>query len=184
MTFDDRVADYLPPRYRLGQLRRLMGMLARETAGTSTELGRPLEQIAESVRKRGLVVLISDLLVPVADVLKRLGYLRSRGHDVLVLRVLDPAEVDFSFGAAAMFQDLESGRRLYVDPAAARGEYRRRFAEHAAQLKQGCVELGVDFAQLTTDQPLELALFELLMVRQQREKRATRRAGRARRSSA
>jgi uncharacterized protein (DUF58 family) len=181
MTFDEQVADYLPPRHRLGQLPRLMGMLARETAGKSTEVGRPLEQIAESVRKRGLVVLVSDLLVPVAAVLTRLGYLRSRGHDVLVLRVLDPAELGFSFGAAAMFQDLESGRRLYIDPSAARDEYRRRFAQHAAQLKQGCVELGVDFAQLTTDEPLELALFELLMVRQRRQKQATRRAGRARR---
>jgi uncharacterized protein (DUF58 family) len=184
LTFDEQVADYLPPRHRLGQLRRLMGMLARGTAGTATAVGRPLEQIAESVRKRGLVVLVSDLLVPAADVLTRLGYLRSRGHDVLVLRVLDPAEVEFSFGAAAMFQDLESGRRLYIDPAAARGEYRRRFDEHAAELKQGCVELGVDFAQLTTDQPLELALFELLVVRQQRGKQLARRTARPRRARA
>ncbi len=66
----------------------------------------------------------------------KLGYLRSRGHDVMVLRVLDPAEVDFTFAAPGMFHDLESGRDLYIDPQAARGEYQRRFNEHAAELNQ------------------------------------------------
>jgi uncharacterized protein (DUF58 family) len=184
LTFDEEVADYLPPRHRAGHLRRLYGMLDRETAGRSTDLSRPLERIAESVRKRGLVVLISDLLTPAAEFRTRLGYLRSRGHDILVLQVLDPAEVDFTFTAPLMFNDLESGRRLYIDPKAARTDYQRRFNEHAAELKQACTDLGVDFARLTTDQPLEFALFDLLNLRERRGKRMSRRAGPARRANA
>jgi len=182
LTFADDVADYLPPRHRSGHLRRLYGMLDRDTAGRSTDLSRPLERIAESVRKRGLVVLISDLLAPVAEFRTRLGYLRSRGHDVLVLQVRDPAEVEFTFTAPLMFHDLESGQRIYIDPAAARADYQRRFNEHAAELRQACSDLGVDFARLTTDQPLERALFDLLNVRERRGRRIAHRAPTARRS--
>jgi uncharacterized protein (DUF58 family) len=184
LTFDEEVADYLPPRHRAGHLRRLYGMLDREPAGRSTDLSRPLERIAESVRKRGLVVLISDLLTPAAEFRTRLGYLRSRGHDILVLQVLDPAEVDFMFTTPLMFNDLESGRRLYIDPDAARADYQRRFNDHAAELKQACTDLGIDFVRLTTDQPLELALFDLLNLRERRGKRITRRAGSTRRANA
>lgn len=183
LTFADDVADFLPPRHRAGHLRRLFGMLDRDTAGRATNLSRPLERIAESVRKRGLVVLISDLLAPVEEFRTRLGYLRSRGHDALVLQVLDPTEVNFTFAAPQMFHDLESGRKLYIDPQTARSDYQRRFGEHAAELKKACLDLGVDFGQLTTDQPLELALFDLLHVRDRRGRRLARRTGRPRRTA-
>jgi uncharacterized protein (DUF58 family) len=183
LTFDEQVSDFLPPRHRPGHLRRLIGLLDRQTAGRSTDIARPLEQIAESVRKRGLVVLISDLLAPVEALRPKLGYLRFRGHDVVVLRVLDPAEVDFPFSSAAMFHDLESGRHLYIDPHTARAEYQRRFSEHSAQLKQVCDDLGIDLAQLTIDRPLELALFDLLQARLRRGRRAVRRMPRRRRAA-
>jgi uncharacterized protein (DUF58 family) len=183
LTFDEAISEFLPPRHRPGHLRRMMVTLERETGGQSTDLARPLEQVAESVRKRGLVVLISDLLAPVDDLQTKLSYLRSRGHDVVVLRVLDPAEVDFTFAAPGMFHDLESGRTIYIDPVAARSEYKRRFSEHATQLRDACAQLGIDFAQLTTDRPLELALFDLLHARMRRGRRTMRRVARRRRAS-
>src|SRR5262249_26471103 len=79
LTFDEGISEYLPPRHRPGHLRRIMVALEREMGGLSTDLTKPLEQIAGSVRKRGLVVLISDLLAPVEDLQNKLGYLRSRG---------------------------------------------------------------------------------------------------------
>jgi uncharacterized protein (DUF58 family) len=183
LTFDEAIAEYLPPRHRPGHLRRLMGVLERATAGRSTNVARPLEQIAESVRKRGLVVLISDLLAP-SDVLRpKLGYLRSRGHDVVVLRVLDRSELEFQFAAPGMFHDLETGRQLYIDPQTARAEYRRRFGAHAADLKRTCMDLGIDFAEIMTDQPLELALFNLLQARLRRGRRYVRHAPRKRRAA-
>ncbi len=109
ITFEDRITEYLPPRHRPGHLRRLMAVLEREPAGRATNLEKPLEEIAATVRKRGLVILISDLLAPMGSLAAKLGYLRSRGHDVIVLRVLDPAEVGFTFSLPAMFQDVESG---------------------------------------------------------------------------
>ena len=177
LTFDDKVTDYLPPRHRPGQLRRLMGMLEHEPQGNATDLTRPLEEIAATVRKRGLVILISDLLVPPDTLKTRLGYLKSRGHDVVLLRVLDPAEVDFTFANPAMFRDVESGRELYVDPDAVRVDYLRRFGEHAAQITKACSDLGIEFQQIGTDRPLELVLFDLLKARMRRGRAPARRAG-------
>lgn len=165
VTFDEKIADHVPARYRPGHLHRLMVCLERAVAGRSTDLATPLEQIASTVRKRGMIVLISDLLAGM-DLLKaQLGYLRSQGHEVVILRVLDPAELELSFDKPAMFVDLESGRDLYVDPAAARNQYRENFAKHAHGIEKTCRELGIVFHQFSTARPLELALFDFLQHR-------------------
>jgi uncharacterized protein (DUF58 family) len=168
ITFEDRITDYLPPRHRPGHLRRLIGMLEREPQGKSTDLAKPLEEIAATVRKRGLIVLISDVLVPLDTLKTRLGYLRSRGHDVVILRVLDPAEVGFTFSNPSMFVDVESGRQMYVEPSTARAEYLRRFAAHADQISKACADLGIELVPIGTDRPLELVLFDLLRARMRR----------------
>jgi uncharacterized protein (DUF58 family) len=176
LTFDDKVTEYLPPRHRPGQLRRLMGILEREPQGKATDLAGPLEEIAATVRKRGLIILISDLLVPLETLKTRLGYLRSRGHDVVLLRILDPAEVHFTFTNPSMFKDVESGREMYVDPDAVRAEYLRRFGEHATELAKICSDLGIELAPETTDRPLELVLFDLLKARMRKGGPARRNA--------
>ncbi len=183
ITFDATIQEFLPARFRPGHLHRLMMALERAPAGKATDLVAPLEQIAQTASKRGLVVLLSDLLAPLEAVETRLGYLRSRGHEVVVMRVLDPAEIDFPFQDAALFQDVESGRELYVDPKLARERYRQRFAEHAIGLAQACNKLGISLVDLRTDRPLELALFDFLSTRLARGRQVARRSG-GRRSSA
>jgi uncharacterized protein (DUF58 family) len=180
LTFDEHVREYLPPRRQAGHWRRLLAslerVLAAAGAGTSTDLAAPIEQIAALARKRGLIVLISDMLSSIDDLETRLGYLRSQGHEVVVFRVLDPAELDFPFASPALFEDLESSRELYVDPAAAKSEYLRRFQNHAAGIAAACRNLGVDLYTFTTARPMELALYEFLGSRESRHKRIARRA--------
>lgn len=175
LTFDEDIAEYLPARFRPGHLQRLMLALDRPVAGASTDLARPLERIAEIVTWRGLIVLVSDLLAPIEILQSRLGYLRARGHEMVLLRILDPTESEFPFDQPAMFHDLESGRDLYVDPAAARPEYLRRFAEHEAGLRSICSGLGIDLFPMTIDRPLELILFDFLNARLRRGKTLARR---------
>ena len=182
VTFGDRILDMIPPRYRAGHLRRLMVMLENTTSGESTDIASPLEQIAQTVSKRGLVVLVSDLLAPVEQFAKQFNYLRSRGHDSVVLRTLAPSEVDFNFDQATMFKDLETGREIYVDPQNAVAEYQRKFREHESEIQEMCDQLGIDLFQIRTDQPLETALFSLIQARAQRGqtvKRATQTGGQA-----
>jgi uncharacterized protein (DUF58 family) len=175
VTFDQQVTQYLPARFRPGHLHRLLLVLEQAVAGQSTDLAAPLEQIARTVRKRGLIILVSDLLTPWGTLEKQLGQLRSLGHEVLILRVLDPMEIDFRFSDAAIFEDAESGRRLYVDPDAVRREYRLRFESHEKSVRETCAELGIDFRALTIDEPLETALFDFLSARQRFRRLVTRR---------
>jgi uncharacterized protein (DUF58 family) len=177
VTFDEKIADYLPARYRPGHLHRLMVCLERAVAGTSTDLASPLEQVAATVRKRGMLVLMSDLLAPTEALASHLGYLRSQGHEIVILRVLDPSEVDFKFDAAATFVDLESGRDLYIDPDVARQQYQRNFSRHEEQIRQTCRDLGIGFYQLISSQPLELALFDFLQSRLHARREIVRRRG-------
>ncbi len=177
VTFDAAIQEYLPARYRPGHTHRIMVALERAPAGISTDLAAPLEQVARTARKRGLVVLLSDLLAPLDTLETHLGYLRSQGHEVAVMRVLDPAEVDFPFRDATMFHDVETGRELYVDPDLVRERYRQQFAAHAQALRTVCHRLGVDLYDLPTDRPLEHALFDLLNARMRRGRQVTRRSG-------
>lgn len=168
VTFEDCVVEYLPPRSRRGHLAQIMAALHREPAGKATDLVKPLEEVAGVTPRRSLFVLFSDLLVPVEAVRTAIGNLRAAGHDVIVMRVLDPEEERFTFATPAMFQDAESGREVFVDPRTASAEYRRRFAAHAAALRQTCTSVGADFETMTTERPLELTLFDLLRARARR----------------
>jgi uncharacterized protein (DUF58 family) len=175
VTFDEQIQEFLPARFRPGHLHRIMLCLERSLSGTSTNLALPLEQIARTATKRGMIVLVSDLLAPLADLESQLGTLRSRGHEVVVVRVLDPAEASFGFDEAVLFEDLESGRQLYVDPQAVRENYLAQFAEHTAAIQTICNNLGIDYYSITTDQPLELALFDFLNARLHRGRHVARR---------
>lgn len=165
LTFDEGVRDYLPPRHRSGHLRRLMLTLEQPASGRATNLLPPLQRVAEIVRKRGLMVLISDFLAPLDDLEQALTQIAARGHELIVFQVLDPAEVTFELRGTAVFEDLESGRTLTVDPVATRKDYRRQLEAHCAQVAALCQRLGGAHVRLSTDQPLELALHDFLRSR-------------------
>ncbi len=175
LTFDSQVREYLPTRHRPGHLRQLMLALEKPAEGRSTDLAVPLRRIAELVRKRGLIVLISDLLAPIEDLAGPLGLLTAGGHEVIIFQTLDPAELTFDFNAAARFEDLESGHDIFLDPAHAREDYQRRLAAHIEGLRATCQKLGITHVQLSTAQPLELALFDFLKARADRGKIVRRR---------
>ncbi|RFC43980.1 MAG: Uncharacterized conserved protein, DUF58 family, contains vWF domain [Verrucomicrobia bacterium] len=176
-TFHERIAEQLPPRSRPGHLRRFLAMLQREACGTGTGLERMLRQIPVLCRKRGLVVVVSDFLVPAGEIVSGLKSLRAAGHDVVLFRVLDPVEVTFAFDRAGHFLDVESGRELFVNPIAAGERYRQRFAEHEQAVRQAAQENRIEWVSLTTDRPLEEALWEFLTRRrrQRNAKTASRR---------
>jgi uncharacterized protein (DUF58 family) len=130
--------------------------------------------MAEIVRKRGVMVLLSDFLAPIERLEAELITITAGGHEVILFQVLDPAEMAFEFGTPMMFQDLESGRTLFIDPATARKEYLRKLEEHCAALRATCQRLGVAYLRLATDHPLELALFDFMRERMQRRRSVRR----------
>jgi uncharacterized protein (DUF58 family) len=126
----------------------------------------PLRKLSEHFRRRSILVLISDLYDEPRRVLGAVGRLRNRGNDLIVMHVLDPAELEFPFEDAASFEDMESGERLPVVPAHLRGQYRALVAGHVAELSRLLGEHGVDYALFDTSRPLDHALFEYLSSRQ------------------
>jgi uncharacterized protein (DUF58 family) len=171
LTFDEQLRDILPARNRAGHLRQLMLALDKPVAGTATDLKLPLTRIMQMVRKRGVVVLISDLLTPLTELQRALAELSAFGHEAIVFHVLDPAEAQFEFSDAAIFEDIENGRKLYVDAAAARKSYLGKFRAHCDEARSACERHGVGYVQLTSDRPLEIALFDFLRQRMERSKR-------------
>ena len=174
LRFDEGMREYLPARHRTGHLRTLMVALEQPAGGKSTDLSAPLKRVAEAVRKRGLVVLISDFLAPIENLEPHLLTLNACGHDVILFQVLDPAEVTFNFRGASVFHDLESDRALFIDPAAARKEYLRKLEAHCANLRSVAQRLGFAYYRSVSDQPLELALFDFLRARMQLGRRVRR----------
>lgn len=176
-TFDDKIREYLPPRNRPGYLRRLLLAMEAAPKGRTTDLGAPLRRIAQMLTKRGLIVLISDLLASIDRLESDLGYLCAGGHDVVLFHVLDPAELNFDFDSPALFQDVESGRNMYVDPFDVQTSYKRRLDRHLAKTESICRTLGIDYHLFATDRPFDLALLDFLHDRMRRRKRLRRRAG-------
>lgn len=155
-------SEFLPPLHRRGHLQQLMHVLEQPSEGRQTLLADGLTRLAGLSRRRGLVVLISDLLTEPESLDQPLGYLRGLGHQVLILRVLERGEIDLQLPSSSMVRDLETGRELYVDPEQAREGYRTRFQQHAQQLSDICQRRGVRLFTVTIDQPLDVALLELI----------------------
>jgi uncharacterized protein (DUF58 family) len=169
-TFDAEVRDYLPARHRHGHLRQLMLALEKRGGGNETNLNAPLRRMSELIRKRGVVVLISDLLAPILELELSLGRLTAAGHEVVIFQVLDPNELKFDFHNAMLFHDIESERDVYLDPEAVRAEYQRKLADHNETIEKTCRKLGISFHLVTTDRPLESSLSDFLRSRGRRGK--------------
>ena len=168
--FDEHVRTIVPARYRPGQLRRLFVTLEEPASGLSTNPGVALEDVAQRLRKRGLVILISDMLAPVQQMGDGLRLLRGCLHDLVVFQVLDPAEKTLNFDGPKLFEDLENGQKIFSDPDTIRNEYLSRLDAHNRAVQAECEAVGAAWRQLITNEPLELALAEFLQARRQRRR--------------
>ena len=165
-TFHEDIAERLPARNRPGHLRRLMLMLEKECAGNATGLAGMLDKIPILARKRGMVVVISDFLVPFESLEHGLRQLHAGGHDVVLFQVLDPAEQSFDFDKASHFRDAETGEEFFVDPAAAKRGYTTKFEAHQEALRSAAVTYGMDYVLLDTSHPFDDALWQFVNRRQ------------------
>jgi len=176
LTFDHEIADVLPARFRTGQLKRILSLLGRPPRGTTTDVCAPLNHLAEIVRHRSLIIILSDFLVDPESLRAPLAFLRARRHDVMLIRVLDPSEAELALDKPTMLRDLETGREMFVDPATAKVIYQNRFKKHEQSLVELAGNLGIGWTSLLTKQPMDLALLELLN-RQQRPHSGSRSSG-------
>jgi uncharacterized protein (DUF58 family) len=158
IRFDDAVRTSIPPRARSGQWRRLVAALAESGNGRASDLASALGQAARLVTRRGMVILISDLLVDVDTALPALRGLRAAGHDVTVLHVMDPAERDFTLAGEARYTDPESELDVPAAAADVRAAYRTTVDRVIEEWKERLGALGAGYEVILTDQPYAIPL--------------------------
>ncbi len=167
-AFDKDVRRSVPVRSQRNHLSAINGALQVTTPDDKTEIGRILRGVAESHPRRALMVLVSDLLVDLPDLIKGLKLLRQRGHDVLVLHVMDDDELDFPFSGPTRFEGLESSDALNCNPRALRETYLTGLQEYLDSVRHQCASYEIDYALLRTSESLAAALTAFLTRRSAR----------------
>ncbi len=151
----DKVDLKLDARNSFQHLNDLLRRVQESEPGSTTNIAEALHQIAATVHKRALIVVISDLLDNAEDVTRALAHFRKQHHDVIVFQVLDPQELDFDFKKGCCFEDLETDERVTVNPRALARDYVRLFGEFLDQYREACAAQKIDYRLARTDQPID-----------------------------
>ena len=167
VIYDDEVRELLPAKNGSRHTRQLLERLASHETRGRTDTHKALHTLAANLSRRGLVVMLSDLLDDPDAIHHAVAHFRHRGNDVLLLQILDPAELDLPFDDVSDFIDLESGDRLEVDPVSLRAAYREELGRAIDSCRSRCASLRVDFHLVTTDTPL-LAFLQPLLANRRR----------------
>lgn len=162
ITFDEKVRDYIPAKARQLHLLRILRSLNELQAGTTTDIVRPLTELAMSLNRKSLVILISDMLEEEQATIKALQQLRAMGNEVIVFHVLDDQELNFNFNESSEFIDMESAETHITSPAAVRKAYLENLNNYLNDCRKRCQSSGVDYCLLNTSQPLDKALASYL----------------------
>ncbi len=162
MRFAEHAQEYVPPRSVRSHLDVVLKSLTRGEPEGRTRLGSALHELAERIKRRGLIVLISDLMDKPAEVLSGLQHFRHRNHEVIVFHVLDPDEVEFPYTDTATFVDMESGERMTTEPWEIAGRYREMLEEWRDRYARSCREQRIDYVPLDTRTPFDRALLSYL----------------------
>jgi uncharacterized protein (DUF58 family) len=168
IVFDDEVRNYVRPSTRRGQLARLMSGLELAEPHARTDYSKPMMHFQEFLKRRGLVVIVSDFYESPERIVRTLEPLRFHGNEVVLFHVLDPQEIAPTFRDAAVLVDLETSQQMEVTPDYARREYRGKMNAHLADLRTRSRGAGMDYFLLSTDRPLDAALREYLTIRHKR----------------
>ncbi|MCI0587334.1 MAG: DUF58 domain-containing protein [Planctomycetes bacterium] len=160
--YDEGIGKTLQATTGEGQVREVLRALEAASPSRKTATGRVLRETGERLRRRGIVVVISDLFDDPEEVLAGLRGLRQRGHEVLVFHTLDPAEVNFPYERMTLFEGLEMGPRLLVDPRALREAYLAEVKSYLDRIRAGCLSHRIDWVLASTDVPLDVALVTYL----------------------
>ena len=165
IVFDDEVRNYIRPSTRQGQLARLMSGLEQAEPRARTDFSKPMHHFQEFLKRRGLVVIVSDFFESPEQLVRTIEPLRFHGNEVVLFQVLDPQEIAPTFRDAAVLVDLETRQQMEVTPDYARQEYRAKMDAHIADLRSRTRGAGLDYFLLPTDRPLDAALREYLTIR-------------------
>ncbi len=175
MTFHNKIETHLPARTHPSHRKRLMHELEQTTPSEQTDIGEPFKQLALQIKRRGMVIIISDLFVDLATLKESLKQLRLRKHDVVVLHVMHEDELTFPFEDNTLFRGLEVLQELHTEPRALRKAYLETVEKYLQKVRKTCSTTGVDHVQISTKDPLDVVLSSYLHSRQKIRRSVARR---------
>jgi len=163
VTFSNRIEAFIPPRAKRDYLTQILHALENRGPGGETNVGKILDDIAGQIKRRGLIILVSDLLDEPAQILKGLRQFRFKGNDVIVFHLMDPAELNLPFDGNILFEDLEAANlRVITDPRTIRTTYQQVINEFIADMRKQCHDNAIDYQLISTATPLDQALASYL----------------------
>jgi uncharacterized protein (DUF58 family) len=168
LLFDTDIQDHIPARTRRGQLPYLLHMLDRARPGRGTDFAAPLRKTMQFLRRRGIVILISDFYETPDVVMRAVRGLQFGGNDLILFHILDPGEIEFPVDRPVQLEDLETAERLEVIPEYMARQYQQLLQEHVQKLQHECRSSRIDYTMLDTSRPLDYALFAYLSARARR----------------
>jgi uncharacterized protein (DUF58 family) len=168
ITFDDEIRKYISPSTRQGQLDRLLAGLEQAEARARTDFAKPMRYFQEFLKRRGIVLIVSDFWESPESIIRTIEPLRFHGNEVVLFHILDPEDVRPELNGPTILVDMETQAELKVTPDYTRKEYRGKIEAHLADLRDRTQAAGMGYCLLMTDRPLDAALREYLTLRRGR----------------
>lgn len=166
VTFDERIRRYIPPRSKSGHLHVLLNEIAAQSPSDTTDISKTLHEMAERIKRRGLIVLMSDLLDEPEKIISGLKHFRYNNHEVIVFHILDPRERDFAFPREAIFKDMETGEELTTLPYQIKKDFANQVSAFSEEIATACGQSNIDYFPIDTSMPFDKALYAFLSKRE------------------
>ena len=163
--FSDKIDTFIPPKARPSHLNLILSQLDDKYSGYDTQIGIVLHELADRIRKRGMVILISDLLDKPENIIKGLKHFRHQNQEVIVFHIKDRKESEFDFDKRTKFFDMETGEEIVTEPWHIRSNYNELISKLESNYKSNCRENLIDYVPLFTDQSLDIGITEYLIKR-------------------
>jgi uncharacterized protein (DUF58 family) len=163
--YSEKINKFLPPKSSRAYLQEILKNLATVQASEKTNTAESLSEAAEKIKRKGLVIIISDFFDDINSVLKALKHFSYKKNEVIVFQVLDPMERTFSFGKDAIFKDLETGDELTTQPYQIQKAYREAMTEFTSRIKTECLNSNIDYNLIDTSDPYDKALLRYIQKR-------------------
>jgi len=168
VTFDSQVRTYLPARSTNAHLKNILDTLNDTATEQDTGLGGVMHQLANRIKRRAMVVIISDLFDEPEDIILALNHFAHKKHEIVLFHVLDRKEEDFPFRDMTRFESLEGEDMVLTEPLRLKKEYQKQFEAHKRKIREACHRQRIDFVPMYTDEPIETALARYLTRRLKR----------------
>ena len=163
--FSEKIDTFIPPKARPSHLNLVLSQLDDKDSGNDTQIGMVLHELADRIKKRGMVILISDLLDKPENIMKGLKHFRHQNQEVIVFHIQDRKESEFDFDTRTKFFDMETGEEIVTEPWHIRSNYNELISKLESNYKSNCRENLIDYVPLFTDQSLDIGITEYLIKR-------------------